>query len=527
MSIDRSQLTFVREWNQGPFGTVHEIRTPAALTGTPACAYNDLQVAGSGSVANLEALIDFRRKLSDSDRRLLDSLAAWPLAIVEDEGAPVGYVTTAIPDRFVEGAIVQSTGPVSTLRTVDWLVEPDRARRAGAGSVVDAADVRTRMAVCAGIARVVDFLHARGVVVGAVDQVGMVHCTAPSQAMLTGVESVRVESSPTFEQPHAPGTRPPECRHGQVPQTSATDRFKMGILFHDILTSGASVDEKLSGLTGRLDDAGIGMVAAALGSDVSARPTADAWYQYFHGRVQALSRPPSIGSFVVNPIRGMRGQTVEISWEVTGRRSLTLETPWGETRTFGIGAGNFVQLQLRQSGQFRLIAANQHGTDEQESEIVLVFDAPAVQFVDVPDLGSVSRCVTGLDVQKLQDTVLGDRSHSWVDSLLALSGAEQFRSMDGLLDRVVLPPIDVNGLFGSVDAALGQAQRRARRREQLERLEHWTIWLRARIPRRRAAPKPGPLAGAASSRPEPVWGEPHWPSDQGRTERGSEDWSSR
>lgn len=456
MTIDRSSLTIRRRLGAGGFGIVHEVDTPRGVTTEPTCAFKEFTKAGPDDIANLRVLVDFRRTLSDGDRATLDALATWPLELVESKRRVIGYLMRVVPTKFMEDSITQTSGTTVAMRSLDWLAKPDHARRSGAALVIDADDVVLRLAFCAQLARVIHFLHQRGVVIGDLSQINTLHSGSPAEIMLIDLDPARVTGrSPAIRQAHSPGMSPPECRSGQKEQDVFTDRFKMAILFYNMLGVRVQVDSRLSGLTGRVDHQGMRMFGEALGRDTRLRPHADAWYRYFYDQVIALSQPPTVAEFTVEPTRAMVGQSVEVSWRVSGHRSLTVETPWGEVRDIGMSGPRSVRVPLQRSGQFRLVASNPHGSVEADSDVVYAFDPPRVGFVEVPELGAVRGCVTGIhpdDLSDLADIATLGTGFSWVDTVLAVGASNEVDALEDMFRVVAGGALTDTGVLASVIA---------------------------------------------------------------------------
>lgn len=415
--VEFSKLRIQRKLRNSASGTTFQAIAPRPLTKAPTCEYKEFSSPSPQASAALRALLEFRSGLAPAEIGMLDSITAWPRRAVESDGRIVGYLTAGVPAQFIEGSIAQRVGTTARLRSLDWLAKPDHGRRVGARLLIEADDVRMRLTLCAHLAKAMQFLHQRGIVVGDVSQAGFAYSGSPAEVILVDVDTVRVaSSSPDFTQAHAPGMAPPECRRGQQEQTVETDRFKMAILFHNILGADTRIDAGLSGLTGRVDRAGIQLFQTALGTSGNARPTAATWYRYFYDQLLTQAAPPRITSLEVIPPFAIVGQAIEVTWSAVGHRALTLETPTGGSIPINFSAANSIRLTAGQTGQFSLTATNDHGTAHARSEVVQTFEKPTVRFVDVPELAAVKSVVESIDTDKLKNDIALGGEFSWVDN---------------------------------------------------------------------------------------------------------------
>lgn len=472
MSVDIGSLSILRSVDVPEGRGAVEVKAPKGIGRGFRCLYREFTVPGDDVARNVQSLVDFRKALPSADRRVLDSTFLWPLALVESAGRAVGYLTSVLPSRFEEQVQTPHSGRVTVARTLDWLTKPTHARDVGASVIVEADDIILRAAYCAQIARAIHFLHSRSVVFGDLGALAAASSNSPVDVVMIGSEFMhRAESTWDVAAAHSPGTTPPECVRGQRDHTIGTDRFKLALLFRDILGAGGDTMSALSCLTGRVDHDGIALFERGLGVDADARPSAADWYAYLYAQTISHSAPPLIEMFGAVPEHGLRGQSVELVWHVQGHRSLTLETPWGEVRELDISVARH-RLTLRQSGQFRLTASNRHGTTERSSDMVYAFEPPAVSFVEVPELAGVGHAMTGLDVTELSEHVVHGHEFNWlygtVDAVATpelppLPELPQFES-----PAVALQQIDWQGLTSVVDTAMRAADAEVRRTHRVD-----------------------------------------------------------
>ena len=457
MPIDSSILNKRRELGKGGFGIVYEVETPAKLVGEPTCAFKEYLQAGPDELANLQVLVDFRNGMSEPDRDVLDHYTTWPLDTVVDNGSVVGFLMRLVPQHFIETSIAQVAGTASTMRSLSWLAKPGHARNNG-GTVVEETDILARLRYCAWMAHVMQFLHARNMVYGDLSVTNILWSTSEDEPiMFIDMDPVRIESrSPAIPQANSPNMESPEKRlDGQSEQDEYTDRYKLALLIYFVLASKTKPSRNLSHVTGMIDAAGLGMLAAGLSADKATRPSAMDWYRYFYAQICAQITPPEINQFAVSPAFGMRGENVEISWDVTGYRDLTLHTPWGTAMDINVSASNTVQISLDTGGRFRLVAVNDHGAVEMLSQVIHIFEPPQIRFVNVPSFESLGNVASGIDVDSFAKHFVGAADSSWMEELL---GREiQVDLPDLLADRALLVPrfplVDVPDLAHEIFSA--------------------------------------------------------------------------
>ncbi|MCJ0906074.1 hypothetical protein [Rhodococcus sp. ARC_M6] len=466
MSISLPDLVVLRTIDVPEGFLVSEIKAPKGVGRGFRCLYREFADDDSGLAPNMRELIEFRRRLPDNDRRTLDSLFLWPLEIVESNGAAVGYITGVLPARFEESLHTPHSGQVKVARTLDWLNSPEHSRAVEASLVVEPDDIISRITYCAQIARAVHFLHSRSVVFGDIGPLRVVWSADPIDVVLLASEfTLSSSSGSSIPEIHAPGMKPPESVRGQTVQDLGTDRYKLAVLFRDILGVGGDRSSVLAALAGRIDHDGIVLFESGLGGKSELRPSALDWYEYFYSQIMSLSTPPSIGMFGAVPGHGLRNQYIEFTWHAAGYRELALETPWGEIHKLDISESKHL-LMLKQSGQFRLTASNRNGTTERLSDVVYAFDPPAVRFMEVPELGGVEKAMTGLDSTILSDKVVEGAEFSWLDGGFDAVASPQLPPLPDLPQfasaGVALEQVDWQGLTAVIDDVMRAADTEVR-----------------------------------------------------------------
>ena len=99
--IERAQLGQLEYIAEGGQGKVYRCLTLRLPDVQHALAYKEFK-SGQVATAGLEAIVGVRSRLSEPDRELLDSHAAWPIRLVRDQGRVCGLLMPLIPDAFVQ-----------------------------------------------------------------------------------------------------------------------------------------------------------------------------------------------------------------------------------------------------------------------------------------------------------------------------------------------------------------------------------------------------------------------------------------
>lgn len=231
----------------------------------------------------LRALTTWRRDLAPADRRRLDLVTTWPLAVVTDGGAPVGFVMRRVPARYGLEVRLPSGRRAHALREAQYLFgSRPRAQRLG----IDDVDLDGRRELVYEFAEAVAFLHARGIVIGDVSARNLLWCSSPSAVMLVDCDAMHL---PRIGSPHPPAFTVDWDDPAQplVPAASS-DVYKLGLFVLRAL--GRSFQSRDPALADdALDGMGRWLLRASLDRDPSARPGADAWERWAAGRRAARS----------------------------------------------------------------------------------------------------------------------------------------------------------------------------------------------------------------------------------------------
>ncbi|HEU5470198.1 MAG TPA: hypothetical protein VFV67_06055 [Actinophytocola sp.] len=296
--LDRSELgNLGAELGQGGQAVVYlvpELRLPDATGQLVFKRYKGNQVSPNG----LRAIVGVRSRLEPRTREALDTVAAWPVRVVRDNGTVCGVIMPLIPDTFFQERVLPSSGRrTRDPREVQNLfVDPTLANRLGMPDV----SLRDRFAICRDLALALALLHRNGVVFGDVNAKNALFRLNPEPTvMLVDCDAVRIRgNAPVVRQLNAPDWDPPE---GRV-LTQATDLYKLGLFVLRTLNPGprASTARDPGRVVGQLDTEGRAMLTAAFGPPAT-RPAAAAWRAYFAKRVVPAGSPNLVAAV---PVRG-------------------------------------------------------------------------------------------------------------------------------------------------------------------------------------------------------------------------------
>lgn len=256
--------------------------------------YKGNQVSPNG----LRAIVGVRSRLDDTNRAILDTLAAWPARVVRDAGAVCGVVMPLIPDSFFQERTLPTGRRTRDPREVQNLfVDPSIAERLG----MPTPNLSQRFAVCRDLAAAITLLHKHGVVFGDLNAKNELFRLHPAPTlMLVDCDAVRIRgSAPVVRQLNAPDWAPPE---GTV-LSQATDLYKYGLFVLRTLSPGpqASTASDPRRVFDTLDAEGRALLAQALSATARDRPPAATWRSYFAKRstparavTPANGRAPSV-----------------------------------------------------------------------------------------------------------------------------------------------------------------------------------------------------------------------------------------
>jgi hypothetical protein len=370
--------------------------------------------AAHGDSAVVSRLVAVRWQMGAAERAVLDSVAAWPLAVVEgDDGAVVGCLMplAAHPFYFVPA---ETSGPGKVTQQAKWLVvAPKRARRAGAAAVGER-DLVTRGTVLARVCLLLELLHREGLVFGDLSERSVLFGVGDvAEAFVVGCEGVAFAGEKTVQRNSA-GWAAPETFANEIGpavadaamsraasvQSAETDRYKLGLLILRVLAPAGDGLERSTDadrVRGVLDEEGARMMGRALGDVPSERPRASAWYRYLRGVIVENLGAPVIRSVVVSPELVAEGEEVRLEVGLAGAQRLTIEMPGRADITREVGGRVVLErFTARQSGRIGVRATNEHGETVALSNQVRVLPVPspaqiAVASPELPELIGVGQ----------------------------------------------------------------------------------------------------------------------------------------
>ncbi|MFK4107635.1 hypothetical protein [Streptomyces sp. NPDC002176] len=140
------------------------------LAGTDVLCKRYRDPAGTNGEA-LAVLAAFRQRLAPVEREFLDSIAAWPLSRVTDRGRGVGFLMRRAPGEF-SWRTPQET---SKLLELQYLIRPSKVGY----RTIPQPTPPERRALALACARVVDWFHRRGMVVGDISHANVLWSLRP------------------------------------------------------------------------------------------------------------------------------------------------------------------------------------------------------------------------------------------------------------------------------------------------------------------------------------------------------------
>jgi hypothetical protein len=344
--------------------------------------------------AVLARLVALRWGLDARERALLDGLAAWPTAVVEDDdGEAVGCLMPLAAHPFYYLPADDKAAGKAT-QNAKWLVvAPKRARRAGAAAVGER-DVVARSTVLARVCLLLELLHRHGVVFGDLSERSVLFGVGDvAEAFVVGCEGAAFAGEGNVQRNSA-GWAAPESIDADADaetdawmssapsvQTLATDRYKLGMLILRVLApAGDGLDRSRDADRIRpvLDGDGLRMMTRALGDEPGERPSASEWCGYLRGVIVENLSVPVIRRVAVSPALVAEGDEVRLEVELSGAQQLTIEMPGrADIRREVGGRVVFERFTARQSGRIGVRAANAHGEVAALSNVVRVLPVPA------------------------------------------------------------------------------------------------------------------------------------------------------
>lgn len=223
--IARDRLGVLSKIGQGGQGVVY--RAPNVTTKFAASmVYKEykpqtLTEIDFGALAAMPTLVE--ESLSYAQAERLISFAAWPCALVEDSGAPTGFVMPAIPNEFFIN-LTTVKGVSTTAAEFQHLLN-HASVLAARGITIDDAQ---RYALLREVASALAFLHKHGVCVGDISPKNLLFCLTPHEAVFfIDCDAMRINTVSALPQMETPGWDSPA---GEELATIHSDTYKLGLL---------------------------------------------------------------------------------------------------------------------------------------------------------------------------------------------------------------------------------------------------------------------------------------------------------
>jgi serine/threonine protein kinase len=223
--IERDKLGALTKMGQGGQGVVY--RAPNVKTKFAASMvfkeYRTQTRAGLDftALAAMPALVE--ESLSYAQAERLVSIAAWPCALVEERGAPVGFVMPAISEKFFI-PFTTVKGVSNAAAEFQHLLNHSSVLAARGINIDDAQRYSLLREVASGLA----FLHRHGVCVGDISPKNLLFSLNPHEAVyFIDCDAMRINEVSVSPQVETPGWQVPA---GEELATVYSDAYKLGLL---------------------------------------------------------------------------------------------------------------------------------------------------------------------------------------------------------------------------------------------------------------------------------------------------------
>src|ERR1700758_3388207 len=223
--IERDKLGVLTKIGQGGQGVVYgapNVKTKFAAS----MVYKEYKTQTLAEIdftalAAMPALVEDSLSYAEAER--LISIAAWPCALVEDGGAPTGFVMPAIPTEFfIE--LTTARGVSSSTAEFQHLLNHSSVLEARGIDIDEAKRYSLLREVASGLA----FLHKHGVCVGDISPKNLLFTLLPHPAVFfIDCDAMRINGVSALAQVETPGWDTPA---GEELATIYSDTYKLGLL---------------------------------------------------------------------------------------------------------------------------------------------------------------------------------------------------------------------------------------------------------------------------------------------------------
>jgi eukaryotic-like serine/threonine-protein kinase len=223
--IQRDRLGVLTKIGQGGQGVVYgapKVKTKFAAS----MVYKEYKTQTRAGIdftalAAMPALVEDSLSYAQAER--LISMAAWPCALVEEDGTPTGFVMPAIPEQFFI-PLTTVKGVSSTTAEFQHLLNHSSVLAARGIELDDA----QRYSLLREVASELAFLHKHGVCVGDISPKNLLFSLTPHEAVyFIDCDAMRINTVSALPQVETPGWDIPS---GEELATIYSDTYKLGLL---------------------------------------------------------------------------------------------------------------------------------------------------------------------------------------------------------------------------------------------------------------------------------------------------------
>jgi hypothetical protein len=236
---------------------------------------------------HLGTLIQFRERLSAADRSYLDSVAAWPLSLVQDGKDISGFIMRRAPAAFMYQHKVRG------LRTADLelLFGSAKVSRIAGAVVPDDSDVVRRLAIVTQLASALSWLHWHDCVFGDISHKNELFTFNPTPRIyLLDTDGISIPNS-RVQTPSTDGYTAPERLGGYATKQSDVYKFTLSMVrvLADPHCPGISQEADPTWLQPTLGKSGVALASKALGA-ASGRPSMHDMHSYLYAALATKMR---------------------------------------------------------------------------------------------------------------------------------------------------------------------------------------------------------------------------------------------
>jgi serine/threonine protein kinase len=231
----------------------------------------------------LSAMVSWRQRLDTEQRVWLDRVAAWPVAAVSRDGAPVGIAMPDIRGRFAVPFVMPSGKRDRVLLALEHLLGGDGFLRQRGIDV--RLDTTRRVQVAEQVSGALAFLHRHAIVVSDIAPSNLLVAFGPTGPVVCFIDC----DSMIFQGQQAlvsveTGDWNVPTGYGDGARTRAADAYKLGLIVLRLLAR--SHDARAAGdFAEHIPPELLALLRRALSPDEVNRPPAGEWQRTLHGLV--------------------------------------------------------------------------------------------------------------------------------------------------------------------------------------------------------------------------------------------------